>query len=48
MADKEQEARGLLDELYSKIDEGGLDNNEQNIFDVLTWLFEDGDKPELD
>lgn len=48
MHEKEIEARELLDELYSKIDNGGLDNWEQPIFDVLTSLLEDGDKPELD
>jgi hypothetical protein len=46
--EKEAEARELLDQLYSKIDEGGLNNWEQAMFDVLSWWLDDSDKPELD
>ncbi|MEP0266590.1 hypothetical protein [Dokdonia sp.] len=47
-AEKEQEAKEMLDTLYGRIDDGGLNTWEQSIFDTLTWLFEDTDKPELD
>ena len=46
--EKYDEARQMLDKLYNKIDEGGLNNWEQSMFDVLSWILDDSDKPELD
>lgn len=46
--DKEEEAKALIDPLYEKLDNGeAFDNYEQGIFDVISWLFEGADKPEL-
>lgn len=48
MEDREEEARELLDQLYGKLDDGGLNNWEQAMFDTLSWLLDGSDKPELD
>lgn len=45
---KIEEAKGLLDSLYSIIDENnGLTMHEQGMYEILVWLIEDDEKPEL-
>lgn len=46
--DRIKEAREMLDKLYEGFEHTGLDAEEQSIFDVLSWLLDDTDKPEID
>ena len=47
--DKEQEARDLIDPLFDIIDEGNsLNEYEQALFDMVSWLYDGGDKPSID
>ncbi len=46
---KEQEAEEMLDQLSKKMDNGEMLNNwEEAMFDTLSWLLFDSDKPEID
>ena len=47
--DKETEARNLIDPLFDKIDNGEvLAEYEQALFDMVNWLYDGGDKPEIE
>lgn len=48
MSDKLEDAQQLLDQLYERIDSGGLTQMESGMFEVLAWICEDTEKPELD
>lgn len=45
---KEAEARGMIQELYAIQDEVPLSEWQQAMLDVLLWLFEDADQPEVE
>ena len=45
---KLERAKQLLDELYTRVDNGGLNQCEQAMYDVLVWWLENGDEPDLD
>ena len=47
--EKIDEAKKLLKELYARMDENdSLNSWQQAMFDVLAWLLDGSDKPELD
>jgi len=48
MSDKLEEASGLLNQIYDKIDSEGCTQYEMGMYEVLTWLVEDTEKPEID